>query len=386
MAGMRRWLALAVALAGIAVVIVAIQLVVRPELPVATVVNSAPASSTVALSATGDESGAPPAADFVGITKWINSEALSLEDLRGRVVLVDFWTYTCINCIRTLPYLRDWNDKYSGRGLTIVGVHSPEFEFEKEESKVREAIARERVTWPVAMDNDFDTWRAYSNRWWPHKYLIDQHGRIRYHHIGEGAYVETETMIRQLLDEAGYDVSDTVVGSSAPQRGTGVPITRELYAGLGWSSGKYLGNREKPKRGETTVYSDPGGHEDGRFYLDGTWVVDSESAKHEPSGAGMDGYVAIHYTAASVNVVAQPPGSGSFEALVTLDGGPVPESHRGSDVKVRANGDTYIEVDSSRLYNLVRSESADTHGLKITVESPDFVLYTFTFSAAELAA
>ena len=193
MTGSKRWVTLGGTLAAIAAIIVVIQLTLKPEPPQTSVVASQPAGG-------GGGSDAPEAADFTGITRWINSEPLSIAKLQGKVVLVDFWTYTCSNCINTLPYLRDWNDKYSGEGLTIVGVHSPEFEFEKEESKVREAIARERIAWPVDMDNDFATWRAYQNRWWPH---IDQNGRVRYHHIGEGGYAETERMIRLLLDEAG---------------------------------------------------------------------------------------------------------------------------------------------------------------------------------------
>jgi thiol-disulfide isomerase/thioredoxin len=136
--------------------------------------------------ATGDQ--ANRAKDFVDVTQWLNSPPLTLEELKGKVVLIDFWTYTCINCLRTLPYLRDWNEKYASRGLVIVGVHSPEFQFEHDVDNVREAMIREQVTWPVAMDNDFATWRAYSNRYWPHKFLIDKDGKVRYHHIGEGAY------------------------------------------------------------------------------------------------------------------------------------------------------------------------------------------------------
>ena len=159
------------------------------------------------------------AEEFTGIVQWLNSDPLTLEGLRGGVVLIDFWTYSCINCLRTLPFLRDWNEKYSSRGLTIVGVHSPEFAFEKDETNVRQAIIRERVAWPVAMDNDFATWRAYRNRWWPNKFLIDQEGVVRYNHIGEGAYEETERQIRELLEEIGVDLSDITVST---EQGPGV--------------------------------------------------------------------------------------------------------------------------------------------------------------------
>ena len=147
--------------------------------PAATEVPTVAPTLTPAPVESSPDNTSSTAEEFKGIVQWLNSDPLTLEDLRGRVVLIDFWTYSCINCLRTLPYLRDWNEKYASRGLTIVGVHSPEFEFEKVETNVREAIIRERVTWPVAMDNDFATWRAYRNRWWPNKFLIDQDGVVR---------------------------------------------------------------------------------------------------------------------------------------------------------------------------------------------------------------
>ena len=160
-------------------------------------------------SLTGDTGGevGGTAPEFSGITQWLNSGPLTMESLRGQVVLIDFWTYTCINCIRTLPYLIDWNEKYADKGLTIVGVHAPEFEFEKVTENVIEASAELGVVWPVAQDNDFSTWRSYNNRFWPAKYLIDANGLVRYRHFGEGAYDETEEQIRNLLTEAGVDVA-----------------------------------------------------------------------------------------------------------------------------------------------------------------------------------
>src|SRR3989344_6073607 len=143
----------------------------------------------------------PKAPDFVGIDKWINSGPLKMESLKGKVVLVDFWTYTCINCIRTLPYLKDWDAKYRDNGLVIVGVHSPEFEFEKKYENVLKAVNDYQIKYPVAQDNKYGTWGAYQNRYWPHKFLIDMDGYIRYDHIGEGNYDETEMMIQTLLQE-----------------------------------------------------------------------------------------------------------------------------------------------------------------------------------------
>ena len=149
----------------------------------------------------------PVAPELVDTQEWVNSDPLKIEELRGRVVLIDFWTYTCVNCIRTLPYLKVWHSKYSDDGLVIIGVHTPEFKFEHEIDNVRQAISDYSVTWPVVQDNNFSTWDAFDNRYWPAKYLIDQNGVIRYQHFGEGAYAETEAMIRELIEETGVNLS-----------------------------------------------------------------------------------------------------------------------------------------------------------------------------------
>ena len=178
--------------------------------------EQAPAEATAAPSQTEAEPSGQPTPDFAqnvgskfppsdvefaGIASWINSEPLTLEGLRGNVVLVDFWTYSCINCIRTLPYVKSWHDKYADQGLVIIGMHTPEFSFEKERANVIEAAGRFELEYPIAQDNDFTTWRAFNNMYWPSKYLIDRNGAIRYTHIGEGAYEETEQMIQRLLAE-----------------------------------------------------------------------------------------------------------------------------------------------------------------------------------------
>ena len=377
----RRWIALGGTIAVIVVIIAVIQATIAPPPPSP---ERSPASETTtgepASPSLYEQPSEPQAEDFVGITRWLNSPTLALDELRGKVVLVDFWTYTCINCLRTLPYLRDWNEKYAGKGLVIVGVHTPEFEFEKIESNVREAVARERVTWPVAMDNDYATWRAYQNRWWPHKFLIDQNGTVRYDHIGEGAYEETERKIQELLIEAGFDVSTIPLGGVTVDEEPGF-TTRELYAGLAWSSGGYLGNTASSSDGAVLAFSDPGQHEDGRIYLHGVWDLDSESARHARMTQDFQDYVAIRYRAASVHVVLRPEGSEPFVVVVTLDDQPVPSSARGDDVRVDAEGNTYFQVDSPRLYNVIRSPEADTHELELRVNATDFVLYTFTFGA-----
>ena len=167
-----------------------------------------PATATavpVVAARTGDEELAP---ELRAVRGWINSKPFTIESQRGNVVLVDFWTYTCINCIRTLPYLRSWHEKYADKGLVILGVHTPEFEFEKIRQNVIEAVRDFGIKYAVAQDNDYGTWRAFDNKFWPAKYLIDKDGYIRYTHFGEGAYEETEQVIRDLLSETGVDLGD----------------------------------------------------------------------------------------------------------------------------------------------------------------------------------
>ena len=280
--------------------------------------------------------------------------------------------------------MRDLNEKYAANGLTIVGVHAPEFEFEKDEGNVREAMVRERITWPVAMDNDFNTWRAYKNRFWPHKFLIDQNGEARYHHIGEGAYLDTELWVRALLEEAGNDISGIPVGGVITEEGDAPPSgeskTRELFAGRAWRSGDYLGNSESVS-GEVPIhFNDPGDYEDGKFYLHGLWSIDSESVTHGRSTNNYGDYVAINYSARSVNVVVRPTGGDPFLVIVTLDGKPVPEEHRGKDVSEDEKGNTVLNVDGPRMYNVLQSPMQRRGEIRLSANSPDFSLFTFTFS------
>ncbi len=328
------------------------------------------------------------AAEFRGIVRWLNSEPRTIEELRGRVVLVDFWTYSCINCMRTLPYLREWNEKYSSKGLTIIGVHTPEFAFEHVVSNVRRAVVREGIAWPVAMDNDFVTWHAYQTQWWPHKFLIDHKGDIRYQHLGEGAYREMELQIRELLIEAGYDlseiaVSDIAAGDVDVAGGMGA-TTREVYAGLAWSFGRYLGNDLKASGisgpvGEPLRFFDPGHREDSRFYLHGVWTLNEENVRHGRTTEGFEDYVALQYREASVSVVLHPAGREPINVEVTLDLGFVPEAMRGDDILVDGEGRTFLVVDTPRLYNIIRSSRVDTHELRLSTTSPDLSLYNFTF-------
>ena len=333
------------------------------------------------------------APELTQITSWLNSEPLTLAGLRGQVVLVDFWTYTCVNCIRTMPYLRDWHGKYSDNGLVILGVHAPEFEFEKVRANVAQAIETHGLGWPVAQDNDFGTWRAFNNRFWPAKYLIDSEGFIRYRHFGEGKYQETERQIRKLLAEAGYDISSIELNSdsgptSDPQArsGSATGQTRELYAGVGrnrFADIPYIGNPEYYSITQDTVqaYEDPGGHVNHLLYLQGEWINGEESLIHARMTENLEDYIVLKFFATSVNVVIDSEEEEAFDVIITIGDEPLPQHYQGSDIMVAEDGTTSIRVDEPKMYNLVQLPEYGGHELKLLSNSEQFSVFAFTFGS-----
>lgn len=290
-----------------------------------------------------------PAPDFSGIQNWLNSDPLKISDLKGKVVLVDFWTYSCINCIRTLPYLTSWYDKYKDQGLVVVGVHTPEFAFEKETKNVSEAIKRHSIRYPVAQDNDFATWRAYGNQYWPAKYLVDQTGQIVYYHFGEGKYKETENAIRSLL---GLD-TEQLAGDDEPQKSSAK--TPEIYFGL--SRLAHFANLEYPGAG-ARVYTLPNTLKLNEFAISGMWEFDKEKAILVKP----DGKIRLHYFASEVNIVAH--SKQTIKVQIFLDG--------------KETGE--IEISDSKLYNLIKLDEASEHTLDLEIPSQGFEIFTFTFS------
>ncbi len=334
------------------------------------------------------------APDLSGISGWINTGEFTLGSLRGEVVLVDFWTYTCVNCLRTLPYLRDWHEKYDDLGLNIIGVHTPEFEFEKDYDNVLAAVKEYDLGWRMAQDNDFRTWRSYNNRYWPAKYLIDHEGVIRYRHFGEGRYDETEEWIRDLLTEIGADLSGIEVNAdTGPKLDQGafddqgrVLQTRELYAGARRNSGAsvpYIGNNTyyfTPLDG-AEVYSDPGQHQTHYLYLKGAWVKGLESIEHDRATENLEDYIALKFFGTSVNVVINSDNGDPYEVVITLDDQPVPREAWGDDLQVNGEEMTVIRVDGPRMYRLIRLPSYGSHELKLSSNSEDFNVYAFTFGS-----
>lgn len=304
------------------------------------------------------------AADFVAGGEWFNSQPLSVEDLRGKVVLVDFWTYTCINCIRTLPYLKAWYDKYEQDGLEIVGVHSPEFAFEKKAGNVRSSIEQNKLRYPVVQDNDFKTWDAYENQFWPAKYLIDAKGRIRYTHFGEGDYDVTEKAIRSLLAEAGSTRLGKEVDVQA-EAAESFEITPETYVGFGRVD---RSEGVKPSRIETDYGTKPIDLPVSTFRLGGMWQV-----KNEESQAGRGAFLDFNVKARRTFLVMRTASGKPAKVRVLLDGKPVSAADAGEDVRGGV-----VTVDSDRMYRLLDTDQIEEHVLTLKPD-PGVQLYAFTF-------
>ncbi len=320
----------------------------------------------------------PRAPDFAGIEKWINSEPLKIEQLRGKVVLVDFWTYTCINCIRTLPYLKEWDKKYRDKGLVIVGVHTPEFEFEKKYENVLKAVNDYQLKYPVAQDNNYVTWNLYQNRYWPHKYLIDIDGYIRYDHIGEGAYEETEKMIQLLLKERMERLNQkekVEADMSKPQETIDVNFfnikTPEIYFGYQFSRGNF-GNPEGLKAEQTIEYKFPLSITPNNVYLEGKWKNNADNMELVSD----EGEILLIFQAKAVNIVAG--SENSSEAFIFLDNEFENDKNKGSDIVIKENK-SISSIKEFKLYNIASAENYDTHIININIIGKGFKIYTFTF-------
>jgi len=240
--------------------------------------------------------------ELVGIEGYINTkEGLSIESLKGKVVLIDFWTYTCINCLRTLPYLASWDKKYSDKGLVIIGVHTPEFNFEKKYENVLNAVKENNIKYAVVQDNNYATWNAFRNRYWPRKYLIDKDGYIRYDHAGEGAYKETEMKIQELLKETGESITEIPELEELKLSDFILfPRTPELYAGYDFSltRGQNIGNSQGLQPENTIDYSLPENLEKDIIYLEGKWKSNQDDLQ-----AFSDSSIYLKFTGSEANIV-----------------------------------------------------------------------------------
>jgi thiol-disulfide isomerase/thioredoxin len=304
--------------------------------------------------------------------EWIQQGPVELGQLRGsKVVLLDFWDYTCVNCIRTLPYVSEWHRRYAAKGLVVVGVHAPEFSFARDRANVLTAITQFGVDYPIVLDNSYAIWRAYSNRYWPAKYLIDTQGRLRYYHFGEGLYQETEKQIQKLLSE--LDSTAQFPPTIEPIRDTDQPgavcyrVTPELY--LGYARGQF-GNPAGVIRDKSFDYSDSGRYVEGAAYLSGRWTVGEESSRADSMGATL----MLRYTSMDVNLVMAPPATGAARVELLIG----EEQRVGSDVALE-NGRSFITVDQPGMYSLIANPSVLSGSLRLKMLDLGVTTYAFTF-------
>lgn len=313
-----------------------------------------------------------------GGTQWLNAEPQSIPALRGKVVLVNFWTYSCVNCLRTLPYVNAWAQKYADRGLVVVGVHAPEFAFEKDRSNVEKALQQLKISYPVVQDNGFRIWRAFNNQYWPALYLVDAQGRVRHHQFGEGGYAATERALNELLREAQAPSAAT---APAPNANT-VPDTQglgmaadtaslrspELY--LGYDKGGSLRLAGRPAPDKAADYQ-PASLRLNTWTLQGNWTLKPEWVQANNAG----GRLALRFEARDANLVLGAAGAGPLRFRLTIDGQP-PGIHHGSDVDAQGYG----QVDATRLYQLVRQQGpVKERTLEIEFLDAGAQGYAFTF-------
>jgi thiol-disulfide isomerase/thioredoxin len=312
---------------------------------------------------------------LAGATEWLNSPPLTPAGLRGRVVLVDFWTYTCINWLRTLPYLRAWADKYRDHGLVVLGVHTPEFDVEHDLDNVRRAVKDLGVDYPVAVDNDYAIWTAFDNHYWPAVYLVDAHGQIRHHQFGEGGYQQSEMILQQLLTEAGAEGigQDLVVVDPG-----GVEVAADwdsLWSPenyLGYARSEHFASPDGAVLDTPQVYAVPGRLRLNQWALAGAWTVQRQAIVLNAP----DGEIVYRFHARDLHLIMGPPARGtSVRFRVSLDGQPPGAAH-GVDVDEAGNG----TVTEPRLYQLIRQPGPVTERtFEITFLDAGVQAYAFTF-------
>ncbi|MEN5393345.1 MAG: cytochrome c biogenesis protein DipZ [Stenotrophomonas sp.] len=313
---------------------------------------------------------------LAGATGWLNSPPLDAQALRGKVVLVDFWTYSCINCLRAMPYVREWAERYRDHGLVVIGVHAPEFAFERNLANVQRAVKDLKVTYPVAIDNDFAIWRGFNNKYWPAHYFIDAQGRIRAHHFGEGNYAQSEQIIRQLLREAG----NTLPGDDAPVAMTLDGVARQADMDNLKSPETYLGharaeNFASPggqRQDQPADYTVPATLQHNQWALAGRWTVGNEDARLETRG----GRVAFRFHARDLHLVLAPGEDGKPVRFRVRIDGQAPGAAAGGDISADGDG----RVDENRLYQLIRQSGAvQERTFEIEFLDPGVRAYAFTF-------
>jgi thiol-disulfide isomerase/thioredoxin len=311
----------------------------------------------------------------MGATGWINSTPLTAKQLKGKVVLVDFWTYSCINCLRSLPYIRAWADKYKDSGLVVIGVHTPEFDFEKDQPKVQKAVQKFGITYPVALDSNHAIWDAFHNEYWPAHYFIDAKGKVRFEHFGEGNYDQSERWIQELLRER--DGKPTIA-SNASVQAQGVEAAPDMTdmrspeTYIGYAQARHFASPGGIKRDAEKSYTAPAEPRLNEWGLAGNWVDHEETAVLRSTG----GKIVFHFHARDLHLVLGPAADGKpVRFRVTIDGQDPGDNH-GVDTDAQGNG----TVTDHRLYQLVRQKGAVAdHIFTIEFEDAGVQAFSFTF-------
>ncbi len=320
-----------------------------------------------------DKSGFKKAPELIGISDYLNTTPDELKkEIGDKVVLYDIWTYSCINCVRTLPYITAWDEKYADQGLLIIGIHSPEFEFEKDSENVKLAIEKHGINYPVVLDNDMKTWKAFENKYWPRKYIADHEGYLRYDHIGEGRYQETENVIQQLLEERsnalGMQTTPSIPLVDIEEFQHSMFRTPELYFGYKLAQNRnQLGSDEGFQPEKIISYSEPEKIDLHKFYPIGDWKNYDDSMEL----VSKTGSIKLLYNAKEVNIVTD--NHAGLE--IFLDELPLPTEYAGKDI----TADNKLQVTDAGLYNIINNESSSTHLIEIKIDGKGFQIFTFTF-------
>lgn len=316
-----------------------------------------------------------------------------MDDLRGKIVLVDFWEYTCINCLKELPYVETWYNRYKQYGFVIVGVHTPEFAFSGETANVAAANQRLGVTWPVVLDSDKQIWQRYHNAFWPHEFLFDADGRVALDHVGEGDYPATERKIQDLIRRQHPGVTLPApmellaVDSYTKPGAVCYPQTQEVYVGVWHASDMTLGNREGYRRAQVVTYHDSGrNHFDGVVYLRGPWLNAEQAMVHARTQEAADDHLELRYHAIQVVSVLKPEAGKPITVYVDQDGKPLERQDAGTDIRYDSSGRAYVIVDSPRAYEIVMNRHYGHHDLRLRPVEYGLGVYTFAFESCEVGA
>lgn len=303
---------------------------------------------------------------------------LNPDALKGKVVLLDIWDYSCINCIRTLPYIKSWAEKYKDKGLVVIGIHTPEFEFGKSAENLKAAIAKFGIIYPNIADNESEIWDTLHNEYWPAKYLYDKDGILRTVHTGEGQYQEFEAFMQKILLERDSTIAlpalTEVVRSSDKPGSVCYRVTPETYIG---SSRNKAGNTEKISEGSDVNFKPVSKLADDKLYFAGSWKFGKEFGI--PAGGGASS-LAINYQAKEVNLVIRPQSATDFKVLIEQDGKPVAKEDRGTDI-IEEGGKTFLQPKETRMYNLINNSKVGRFMLKLSSNSSAFGAYAFTFTS-----